>query len=276
LMYHRVLPHDDAARRFEQPGMVVSPETLAMHVSVLREHFDLIHLSDWVECVAAGESLPARACSITFDDGWRDNYTHAFPVLRRAGVPATIFLVSRLVGGRYGFWPTRIARLLCESWGERSRRIPARLQELCRDADVPSEVPQQAARDAADVVLTRLKQRYDDRWMASVASELEGLVGRSSERELVSWDEVGEMKRSGLIRFGSHTCTHARLGSGVDVEAASWEINQSADDLQTRLGVPVRGFCYPNGDCCEQTIVPDGTTLDPIRCCCVVLVCMTT
>jgi hypothetical protein len=112
LMYHRVLPANHPDRPFEQPGMFVSPETLDLHLSVLKRHFELVHLDDWVKRAAAGKALPRMACAITFDDGWRDNYDHAFPVLRKHGAPAVIFLVSTLTGTETQFWPNRLTQRL--------------------------------------------------------------------------------------------------------------------------------------------------------------------
>ena len=65
LMYHRVLPGSDPRCANEQPGMWVSPESLDMHLRVLRKHFDLVHLDDWLSDRASGRELPRRACSIT-------------------------------------------------------------------------------------------------------------------------------------------------------------------------------------------------------------------
>jgi len=98
LMYHRVLPKDSPARRTEQPGMYVSPETLDLHLGELKRHFELVHLDDWLRRAEARSTLPRLACAITFDDGWRDNYDFALPVLARHGAPATIFLVSSYIG----------------------------------------------------------------------------------------------------------------------------------------------------------------------------------
>ena len=69
LTYHRILPADHRARLTEQPGMYVSPETLAMHLQVLKQHFTVIDLGNWLDLREAGDVLPDRACCITFDDG---------------------------------------------------------------------------------------------------------------------------------------------------------------------------------------------------------------
>ena len=63
-----------------------------MHIRYLRAHYDVVPLED---LISTGSD---NACAITFDDGWRDNYVTAFPILRAHGVPATIFLATNLVG----------------------------------------------------------------------------------------------------------------------------------------------------------------------------------
>jgi peptidoglycan/xylan/chitin deacetylase (PgdA/CDA1 family) len=60
--------------------------------------FNVIDLAGLVEDIRAGRDIPSKSVSITFDDGWYDNYTHAFPVLQRRGISATIFLVSDRIG----------------------------------------------------------------------------------------------------------------------------------------------------------------------------------
>lgn len=254
LMYHRVLPRTDAARQFEQPGMIVAPETLAMHLRILRSHFELVHLADWVQQAEAGELLPDRACAITFDDGWRDNHTYAYPVLHAARAPATIFLVSRLVGQSYGFWPTSLARLLHAAWTRGDETTPRQLALQCPDVAVPGSVPAHSALAAVDDLLVALKQHYADEQMLRVTAELQQMTGNASERELMTWEEVEEMRASGLIAFGSHTCTHTRLRPELEMTKAAWEIDQSALDLTQRLGDPPVGFCYPNGDHTPATV----------------------
>jgi peptidoglycan/xylan/chitin deacetylase (PgdA/CDA1 family) len=254
LMYHRVLPHGHEARHFEQPGMIVSPEALEMHIQVLRQHFDLMHLDDWVRAAAEGAQLPTRACALTFDDGWRDNFTHAFPILMAARAPATVYLVSELIGGRYGFWPTRLARLLCRAWCDGDASIPLGVARRCPKVSVPVRVPPGSARSVADSVVVELKCAYDDATMQQVVADLEPVTAAPTEPDLLSWPEVHAMERSGLIRFGSHTCTHTRLGAALDADTAVREINQSADQLNSHLDRPVTGFCYPNGDHADHTV----------------------
>ncbi|MEJ2745270.1 MAG: polysaccharide deacetylase family protein, partial [bacterium] len=60
--------------------------------------FSVIDLAGLVEDIRGRRFIPEKSISITFDDGWYDNYTHAFPILQRRGVSATIFLVSGRIG----------------------------------------------------------------------------------------------------------------------------------------------------------------------------------
>src|SRR5690606_22913761 len=108
---------------------------------------------------------PHRACALTFDDGWRDNYVHAFPVLRESRAPATIYLVSRLVGGNYGFWPTRLARILHTAWTAGDVGTLRQVAQRFAHANIPLAVHPEAIRATVDAVVEALKWRYGDHEM---------------------------------------------------------------------------------------------------------------
>lgn len=245
LMYHRVLPVEHPQRLTEQPGMYVTPDTLAMHVHLLKEHFTLLHLDDWLDAVRHGRSLPVRACAITFDDGWRDNYQYAYPVLRKEEAPATIYLVSDLVGTSYTFWPNRFAGLLtARTSRELLPHLPDWLHKLVIDMGEPLNGEQ------IDALICRCKNVRTDAEMTAVLDDLEGSLpsSGSSERDLASWAEIEEMAGSGLIRIGSHTRRHVRLMATLAPDALEDEVVGSCRTLQERLGMAPRTFCYPNGD----------------------------
>jgi len=91
LMYHRVLA-DDASADGIEPGMYVRAATFAAHLRWLGDHFRFVSLRDVQAPPDDADDAPRVA--LTFDDGWRDNLTHAWPLLAAAGAPATIFLAT--------------------------------------------------------------------------------------------------------------------------------------------------------------------------------------
>lgn len=106
-MYHRVLASRDSEQVFVQPGMYVLSETFQRQVAFLKENFKIVSLEEMVERIKNRRDI-SRCCAITFDDGWKDNFCHAFPVLEKFSLPATIFLATGFVGTKRLFWPEEV------------------------------------------------------------------------------------------------------------------------------------------------------------------------
>lgn len=244
LMYHRVLPESHPARATEQPGMFVSPATLDMHLSVLKEKFTLLHLDDWLSAVAADRPVPARACAITFDDGWRDNHDYAFPILERHGVPATVYLVSDLIGTRYTFWPNTLSNLLSGDASAVVQRLPPWLQQLARTHGIGGGGSHGMAH--IDALISACKASRSDAAMLAALEDAATPV--QGERDLMDWDEIRRWHVKGLVRFGSHTRRHSRLTKIESGELLRDEIVGSRAVIAERLDTVPATFCYPNGD----------------------------
>lgn len=252
LAYHRVLPRSHPDLAIVRPGMFVHDETFATHIQVLKQRYDVMDLTEWLALVRTGEPVPNRACAITFDDGWRDNFDHAFPILQAAQVPATIFLVSDFIGTNRSFWPARLARLLWAQgqglgrgiWNDREFRW---LPELHASYVFGGEAPN---RDEIDEIIMQAK-RFSDSDIEERLSRMEARITELDQHDgddLLNWEHVRAMASSGLIQMGSHTRHHCRLTEGVDEKTMLDEIRGSKNIIKSKTGREVATFCYPNGD----------------------------
>jgi peptidoglycan/xylan/chitin deacetylase (PgdA/CDA1 family) len=244
LMYHRILPKNDPRFGQELPGMVVDPETFRMHIQTLRKHFTLMHLGDWVERINRGESIPRKACAITFDDGWQDNFEYAFPVLLSEQAPATIFLVSDLVGTMDTLWYRKVARIVQRTADHGT--IEPEVITFFTQAGAPADSdlhPQNL-----DHLIGYLKP-YDDRELDKQATKVLRLIGANKDalREILDWEEVRKMAKSGIVEMGSHTRHHFQLRSTLEEDTLREEIITSKQAINEKINGEVRLFCYPNG-----------------------------
>ena len=249
LMYHRVLPPESAARKSEQPGMYVSPRTLDLHLTELKRHFELMHLGEWLQRAKQGSPLPRLACALTFDDGWRDNYEFGLPVLAKHGAPATIFLVSSYIGTPYRFWPNRLMNLLQKSFASPgSVTFPQPLSRIVEPVLAAAAGRGELRVDDADAVVQGAKG-WDEDEIRELVETAEKSCGETPEGgEILDREEIGKLDASGLIRFGSHTATHFRLGGRISCEDLEREIVGSQRHLRDLSGQGIELFCYPNGD----------------------------
>ena len=249
LMYHRVLPKDSQTCRKEQPSMYVSPETLDLHLNELKRTFDLVHLDDWLRWTKEGSPLPKLACAVTFDDGWRDNYEFALPVLVKHGAPATIFLVSSFVGTSYRFWPNRLIFLLQASFANPGSVDFPRPLRLLVEPVLAQAAGRGELRGEDAVTVVEGAKGWDEekiRGLVEAAEKSHGVGAASAD--ILDREEVVKMAATGLVRFGSHTATHFRLGSGIASSDLEREIVGSRKELRDLCRQEIELFCYPNGE----------------------------
>ncbi|MDD5432864.1 MAG: polysaccharide deacetylase family protein [Candidatus Omnitrophica bacterium] len=98
LMYHSVSPQ--ASRK---TMLVVSPETFERQIRFLKQHnYKVVPVEKIANLIKNKEKIPFGTIAITFDDGFKDNYTYAFPVLKKYKIPATIFVIVNEVGRPQG------------------------------------------------------------------------------------------------------------------------------------------------------------------------------
>jgi len=121
--YHRVSPKS----YHEWLSPPVSPESFEEQMIYLSRNFQLLPLQELTQCIRDGKPLPKAAAAVTLDDGYRDSYVHAYPILKRYHVPATFFLVTGHIGSddlfwwdkiRYAVYQTRANKLQLDEFGE--------------------------------------------------------------------------------------------------------------------------------------------------------------
>lgn len=259
LMYHRVA---DLAR--DPWGLAVRPARFAEQLDVLRRQRTVLPLDELVARLRAG-SLAENAVAVTFDDGYADNLHNARPALAAAGVPATLFLASGLVGSPRGFWWDELAHLVLAREAPAAAEIdlPDGIAELRLGVPEPGDrdpawrgwLPPGTARQRAYLALWRrlraLAPGAQDRAMRAVRASL-GDPGPCAGDRVMTADEVGEIIAGGLVRLGGHTARHPALPTLSPADQRA-EVLAGLHDVERWSGARVRGFAYPYGALCGQS-----------------------
>jgi peptidoglycan/xylan/chitin deacetylase (PgdA/CDA1 family) len=230
LIYHRVLAAIDPLLEGEPDAPL-----FAAQMDVIKSVCNVLPLAEAVDRLYRG-SLPPRAVSITFDDGYANNHSIAAPILKARGLPATVFVASGFTGNGRMFNDTVI---------EAVRRAGPRL-DLTELGLGSFELPDMnARRRAIGELLGALKYRDPAQRLAQAQAIAERVGAPLPEDLMMSQQQLRELAGYG-IDIGAHTVTHPILRS-VDEQTARREIAESKATLEAISGQPVTSFAYPNG-----------------------------
>jgi peptidoglycan/xylan/chitin deacetylase (PgdA/CDA1 family) len=237
LNYHRV--GDGSGSKFDRGLWSSAVDAFADQVRFCRTQCDVIAPGDLPDVLARGRG---RYILITFDDGYRDNYDVAFPILRSEGVPATFFVATGFIDAPRVPWWDEIA------WMVRTSKRSA--------ADLPGWLPATVRFDAPDregAVRTLLRA-----YKAMSADATEAFLNAIADatgsgrydpqaggHRWMTWDMLREMKAAGMTT-GGHTVNHPVLARAPR-EIQRKEIEECSHRLATELGEPMRYFSYPVG-----------------------------
>ncbi|HVF90759.1 MAG TPA: polysaccharide deacetylase family protein, partial [Blastocatellia bacterium] len=237
ITYHRFSERDAEA--------ATSARAFSEQLEYLRAHYTIMPLSEMARAMSEGSPLPRASVAITIDDGYRDAREIAFPLLRKYGAPATLFVVTDFVDGRTWLWTDKSRFLTFNApSGAFEVTVAGRALTLKLNGRASRFL-------AADRVNSALKALPDDAKQEAidlVAGQLgvEPPASPPEEFAPITWDEAREMDGAG-VEIGSHTVTHPIL-TRVAGDRLSFELRQSRARLEAMLGRQVGLFCYPNGD----------------------------
>jgi peptidoglycan/xylan/chitin deacetylase (PgdA/CDA1 family) len=249
--YHRIAVPGVASDDYYDPVISATPEAFRVQVRFLREHFAVVHLEELI--ASGGSRCPGGkrpAALITFDDGYRDNFTTALTILRENGVPAAFFIpTGYLQAPRLPWWDhvacaikrTNAPRLLLE----RSPGDPAPLAiEL---GPSPTETQRTAA------IMTVIRAFLDGTipdppwFLDQVDRQAEVAIDSEAQGRalFMGWDDVRQLPAAGMA-VGSHGHAHIAL-AGLDEDAQRRELAGSKATLEEALGREVPAIAYPFG-----------------------------
>jgi peptidoglycan/xylan/chitin deacetylase (PgdA/CDA1 family) len=241
LALHRVLPPRDDAFQPNR-GLEITPGFLdALLISLRRADLDIVSMDEAWRRVVSGEP-ERRFVTLTFDDGYRDTLEHAWPILKKHGVPFTLFVVSAYADGTGSLWWEAL-----EAAVARNTSVEVVLDQRRERLDCATP---EAKIEACDRIYTWLRGRREEADVQNAIRQIaadNGVDLASQCRELcLGWGELGALAADPLVTIGAHTLTHPFL-SKLDRESATVEIAQSRRVIGERLGVPVDHFAYPVG-----------------------------
>lgn len=231
LMYHRFSPvekkHEVSAAVFER------------HLKLIKRYFNPMTLAQLAKAVREQGRAPKHAVVITVDDGYRDFYEVAFPLLKHYQIPATFYVTTGFVNTDIWLWPDQVAWLLDNK--TQSPRIELAGKPF--DLSLPREKLWWPI--VSHFLLVANNERLNGLTALESACAIALPKLAPEKYSAVNWQQLAEMQAN-AIEIGGHTVTHPSLGH-MTLADATQEIQQSHQDLIQHLGACERTFCYPNG-----------------------------
>jgi len=232
LMYHRVV---DSVDTLDQDVITANRDKFLIQVEYLSTKCNIINFEELDSYRNGQIPIPKRAVIITFDDGYRDNYEIAYPILKARRASATIALATGFMGKMDLFWWDKLA--YCIHQTKASEVVSAHLGKLSlHDKEVAIRSIQQSLKEVTDQVkkeiLDEILQKMD------VPILLKNEV-------FLTWKDVREMSVY-RISYAAHTVTHPIL-TRISLSEAKKEITDSKQDIERETNREVNVFTYPNG-----------------------------
>jgi peptidoglycan/xylan/chitin deacetylase (PgdA/CDA1 family) len=248
--YHRVVENFDHSRRGSIPSMLISTAMLERHIDWLAKRFTFASLDDIGSCLESGRSFMKPLTAITFDDGYSDVYHHAYPLLKRKGIPAAVFVVTGVIGtGRPQIFDRfyLLLRLLYIHGAPLAQTMVDAMRAQGYETTALQRLP--GSDNEPFRVMTAVLNAFPQEQIEVVLAALEEhvYVRRDQFEQIapLTWEMIETMHRNG-VTIGSHTMSH-RLLTSETLDTARAELLGSKLMLEQRLQSPVHHFAYPDG-----------------------------
>jgi len=245
LTYHRV--DEPTGRPWLDPGLIsASPKDFDEQMAYLANNYHVMTIHDVLAAVKSRQStdIPPRAVLVTFDDGYYDFEEHAWPILKRYKIPATLFVPTAYPDHpEQTFWWDNLYQALQNTNRKENLSTPIGTFSLTSAAS-RNQVYQR--------LKNYLKTLEHTEAIAAVKKFCSDLGVTPATNCIMSWESLRKLSQDGLT-LGAHTRTHP-LVNRISLEQARQEAVGSFEDLKREIGSVLPIFAYPSGEFSDDVV----------------------
>ena len=241
LMFHRVCPESSRPRIRGNSGLEVTPEYLENTIKFLRKNnYEIISLSQ-VAKILNDNYKKKKFAVLTFDDGYIDNYVHAYPIFKKHRVPFSIYVTTNFPDGNAILWWYILEDLILKE-----TRIEFQLNGLEYQYSYDSLWQKEwAYQQIHELILNGPSNDLNQRIRQVFKNYDIDFLKKTSELAL-TWEQIREMSADPLVEIGAHTINHHAL-SKLTNSAVQKEMEGSRDKIESEINQKVEHFSYPFG-----------------------------
>jgi peptidoglycan/xylan/chitin deacetylase (PgdA/CDA1 family) len=246
LMYHRIA--DVSSDVWE---LAVSPANFEEQLQVLKR-YNVISLDKLNDLFINQKNMESNV-SITFDDGYRDNYTEAKPKLEKHNTPATFFITTGFIGSEIEFWWDALQRICLET-----ANLPSNL-EIYAPVNSSWQIgfeDHETSPPELYLQLCEIFKKLPGQEHQAIITYLESWSSNYTKRATylqMNEEELLALHTNRLFTLGAHTKTHPFLPN-FSYKYQEDEINNGINTLERLTKSKVKYFAFPHGGCNEDTI----------------------
>ncbi len=256
LCYHRVMDIDYRHFEFDDEVVDAAVADFDRQMRFVARHFNVIGFKELEEYKRRG-IFPKNSLIVTFDDGYKDFYTNAYPVLKRYKMPATIFLTTGHIGTNRLFWWDKLAFFI--------KNTPKKEISITHNGntykyDLSTYARRQQSLNALNRLMKKIKNEEREVIIGFIEKSAGIKIDPSATKDMIlSWEDIKTMSNNS-IEFGAHSVTHPLL-SYLPPAKIEREIFLSKKKIEQQIKEPVAVFAYPCGvynEMCKEAVKKAG------------------
>lgn len=235
LMYHKI-----GKTNWDYNRISVGKERFREHMEYLEKRYMVISLSELINYKGDEDVI-----AVTFDDGFADCYTNAFPILEKYQIPATLFISTGKVDSLEELWTTEIMRLLFNE-----EHICKKIK--CKLFNNSYELPIFTLEERVETyrilrnLMTQLSGKEQEELLNLLRGQLKVSKKGRKEYRMLSTEQIRILSESPLIEWGGHSVNHNSMARITD-EDLEYEIKNSILFLENIVNTSIKLFAYPFG-----------------------------
>jgi len=258
LTYHRIIKQEKNYP-FDSDLISATPESFAQQMKYIKLFYTPITMAEFINSIDKNKHLPKNAIMITFDDGFEDNYTNAYPILKKLNIPATFFVTTDYIGKTETIWYEQLAYFfnrttekniiiseLSLKFKLNNKNKFACYKELIEQLKLNNDYKRKS-------ILKNLYSKYGNPYLKISPKE-------SDLSRFMSWEQLKELSENN-ITINSHSHSHPIL-SKLSPKQLRFELSESKKIIEDKLDLIVESIAYPVG---QENSISDAVCLETVR-----------